>query len=120
MDKKRMVAYCGIVCTECDAFIATQAGDREALEQMAKRASEELGIPMTADDGMCDGCLATTGRQIGYCAQCAIRACAAENLVENCAHCSDYPCLKIEGFAKPGSKHRATLDAIHGKLERSA
>jgi len=116
--EERMVAYCGIVCTECDAFIATQAGDRDALEQMAKRASQEFGVPMTADDSMCDGCLASTGRQIGYCSQCAIRACGVENLVENCAHCEDFPCPKIEVFAKPGSKHRATLDGIRQTLHK--
>ena len=116
--ERRMVAYCGIVCSECDAFVATQAQDREALEKMAKRTSEEFGISMTADDAQCDGCLATTGRQIGYCGQCAIRACGADYLVENCAHCDEYACPNIEAFAKPGSKHRATLDAIHEKLLR--
>jgi hypothetical protein len=116
---KRMVAYCGIVCTECDAFIATQAEDRTALEQMAKRASEEFGMAMTVEDAMCDGCLATTGRQIGYCTQCAIRACGVDNLVENCAHCEEYACPRIEVFAKPGSKHRATLDGIREGLDKS-
>ena len=32
---KRIIAFCGLVCTECPAFIATQKDDREALEQVA-------------------------------------------------------------------------------------
>lgn len=30
---ERIVAYCGLVCTECPAHIATQADDRAALER---------------------------------------------------------------------------------------
>ena len=110
--EERIVATCGIVCSECDAYKATQSNDREALEGMAAEASKQLGIEMTADDTMCDGCLGSSGRQISYCAVCAIRACGIENLVENCAHCEDYACEKIEAFAKPGSAHRRTLDQI--------
>jgi hypothetical protein len=116
---ERIVATCGIVCSECDAYKATQSNDREALEGMAAEASKQLGVEMTADDTMCDGCLGSSGRQISYCAVCAIRACGVENLVENCAHCEDYPCEKIEAFAKPGSAHRRTLDAIRAELECS-
>ena len=29
MDK--MIAYCGLVCTDCEAYIATQANDLAAL-----------------------------------------------------------------------------------------
>lgn len=115
----RMIAYCGIVCTECDAYKATQANDIAALEQTAKKTSEEFGMELTAADMMCDGCLSTTGRQIGYCHECAIRLCAVPKQVENCAHCDDYACEKIEGFSKPGTPHRATLDEIHTSLAAS-
>jgi hypothetical protein len=114
---ERIVATCGIVCTECDAYKATQAGDQDALEAMAAEASRQLGVEMTADETMCDGCLGFSGRQITYCGVCAIRACGIENLVDNCAHCEQYACEKIEAFARPGSAHRQTLDAIRAELE---
>ncbi len=107
-----IVAHCGIVCTECDAHRATRAGDREVLARMAAEASVQLGVEMAADDMLCDGCLGASGRQIPYCAVCTIRACAMENLVENCAHCEDYACDRIDAFAPPGSAHRRTLDEI--------
>ena len=34
-----MIAYCGLVCTACPAYIATQANDRAALEQVAASES---------------------------------------------------------------------------------
>jgi len=117
--EERMVAYCGLICTECDAFIATQAENMEALERMAKEATKQLGAEMTVADAMCDGCRAATGRQIGYCHECAIRLCGVQKHIDNCAHCGDYPCEKIESFSKPGSAHRKTLDGIHASLQAS-
>jgi len=113
---EKMIAYCGLVCSECDAYKATQAEDMDALERMAKEASEQLGEEMTIADAMCDGCTATTGRQIGYCHECEIRRCAVQKHIENCAHCEDYACEKIEAFAKPGSEHRKRLDGIYVTL----
>ena len=33
MDK--IIAYCGLVCSDCSAYVATQANDQEALERVA-------------------------------------------------------------------------------------
>ena len=112
-----MIAYCGLVCTDCDAHVATQAEDMEALERMANEASKQLGMEMTVADAMCDGCRATTGRQIGYCHECEIRLCAVQRHIETCAHCDDYACEKIDGFSKPGSAHRKRLDGIWQSLQ---
>jgi hypothetical protein len=114
----RMVAYCGLICTDCEAYEATQAEDMEALTRMAKESSQQSDIEMTAADAMCDGCVATTGRRIPYCHECAIRLCAIQKHIRTCAHCDDYACEKIEAFSKPGSPRRATLDEIWSSLQR--
>jgi len=113
---ERMIGYCGLICTDCEAFKATRAEDLEALERMAKEATEQMGVEMTMADAMCDGCQAKTGRRIGYCHECAIRLCAIQRHIENCAHCDEYACEKIEGFSKAGSPQRATLDGIRSSL----
>jgi hypothetical protein len=111
MDK--MIAYCGLVCTDCDGYIATQANDLEALERVAQRAREEFGVAdATAESVQCDGCLAENGRQIGYCATCEIRACGAGRGVVNCAHCADYACETLEGFLGQVPEARETLEEI--------
>jgi len=115
--ENRMIAYCGLVCTDCDAYVATQAEDMEALTRIAKSASEQLGVEMMAADAMCDGCLSTTGRQIGYCHSCKIRQCAKAKHVENCAHCESYPCDTLSEFAAVGSPQRAVLEEIQKHLE---
>jgi hypothetical protein len=116
MDK--IIAYCGIVCTEYPAYIATQADDRGALEEVAAQWREQFNAPeITADSIVCDGCLASDGRLSGYCSTCEIRACGVKSGVVNCAHCSDYVCEKLEGFFAHASEARKILDDIrHGLM----
>ena len=114
---KRMVAHCGLVCTECEAYEATQAGDMQALKRMAQTAAEQFDMDLTAADAMCDGCVAATGRRIPYCRACEIRQCAVQKHVESCAHCTGYPCEKIDAFSPEGKPRRATLDAIRASLD---
>jgi hypothetical protein len=112
----RIIAYCGLVCTECPAYVASQADDREALERVAAQWREQFYEPrITADTVICDGCLGE-GRLSGYCSTCEIRACALERGVVNCAHCADYACEKLESFFPHASEARETLDRIRLEL----
>ena len=112
-----MIAYCGLVCTECEAYLATQARDRAALEQMAAKARDEYGVAgATAESVQCDGCLSTGSRLCGYCFECAVRTCATDRGVVNCAHCDEYACERLEAFWAMASKARTTLDGIRAGL----
>jgi hypothetical protein len=110
----RIVAYCGLVCSGCAAYTATQANDPVELERVAAQWREEFNSPeITADWILCDGCLGKNGgRWIGYCATCEIRACALERGLANCAHCAGYACAKLEGFFAHAVGARALLDEI--------
>jgi predicted small metal-binding protein len=113
----RTIAPCGLVCSDCDAYVATQANDLEALERLAQHAREAFGMEdATAETTMCDGCLADDGRQIRYCATCEIRACAMERSVVNCAHCTEYACEKLEGFFAHATEACSVLDEIRQSL----
>ena len=116
-----MIAYCGLVCTNCEAYLATQANDRLALERLAARARTEYGmLTATAENGQCDGCLSTSDRKCGYCAECAIRACGVARGAANCAHCPDYACEKLIGFFGMAPQARVTLDGLRGGLSALA
>ncbi|MDY7041501.1 MAG: DUF3795 domain-containing protein [Chloroflexota bacterium] len=115
MDK--IIAYCGLVCTDCPAYIATQANDRAALEQVAAQWREQWNAPeITTESAICDGCLGTGGRHCSHCAECDIRACGVERGVANCGHCADYACEKLEGFFGFAPGARAVLDGIRRSL----
>jgi hypothetical protein len=114
----RIVAYCGLVCTNCPAYTATQADDRAALERVAAEWREAFNAPqITADSIVCDGCLGHNGGRLsGYCLECQIRACGVERGVVNCAHCADYACEKLEGFFGHAEEARAVLDEVRRGL----
>jgi len=114
MDK--IIAYCGLVCSDCSAYVATQANDQEALERVAAQWREEYNAPnITVESVICDGCL-DGGRMCSHCAECEIRPCGVARGVANCAHCSDYACEKLEKFFGfvPGA--RDVLDEIRQSL----
>lgn len=114
---EKIIAYCGLVCSDCEAYVATQANDLDALERMAARAREEFGVPdATAESARCDGCLGDTEYKSGYCFECQIRACGVERGVVNCAHCADAVCGKLESFLVQAPQARAVLEEIRASL----
>ena len=117
MDNK-IIAYCGLVCADCPAYIATQADDHTAMERVAAQWRKMFNAPeITAESVICDGCLGTNGGRLsGYGSKCDIRACAVEQGVVNCAHCADYACDKLKGFFSHAPEARAMLDEIRRSL----
>lgn len=112
MDK--IIAYCGLNCSECPAYLATQADDLAALERVAAEWRVAFNAPeITAAGIACDGCLTSIGGRLsGYCSMCEIRACAIERNVVNCAYCADYGCEKLTGFLAHAPAAQATLEQL--------
>jgi hypothetical protein len=94
--ENKIIAYCGIVCSECDAYQATQANDMAALERVVAAWREEYKADFTAAGIACDGCLATEGSICSHCFECKTRACAFEHSVASCAYCPDFGCDTIK------------------------
>ena len=92
---EKIIAYCGIPCSECPAFIVTKSDDDEAR---AKVAAKEFESNIKPEDINCDGCLTDGDRIFNYCKICEIRQCARGKQVENCAYCEDYACEKLNNF----------------------
>ncbi len=107
MDK--MIAYCGLVCTDCPAYLATMANDEAKARETAELWSKQYGINVAVEDVWCDGCL-VEGKKCAHCAQCEIRSCGIERGVKNCGWCPDFSCAKTEGFFKMAPFARAVLE----------
>ena len=113
-----MLAFCGIECTECSAYLATQADDTAEKERVAARWRADTGEEgIDVDYVTCDGCLAFEGRLGGHCRECEIRACAVVRGVESCGHCSNYPCSNLEDVFRYAPEARERLDRIHRSLQ---
>jgi hypothetical protein len=118
MDNGKIIAFCGILCSDCPAYLATQAADDEALaKQAAEWSSDEY--PLTADDLICDGCIYEDKRAAKFCLECDVRQCALERGVENCAHCDDFPCEKLEKPWSISVDAKTTLEEIRQMLKGS-
>jgi hypothetical protein len=113
---EKMLAYCWITCTECPAFIATQNDDDARRKETAELWSKKYNVEIKPEDINCDGCLADTGRVVGYVHVCEIRKCGQEKGVENCAYCNDYGCKKLTDFFQMVPEAKANLDEIRKGL----
>ncbi len=91
---ERIVAPCGIVCTDCPAYVATLSNDLGKLKEIAKQWSSE-DRHYQAEDIVCDGCF--SDRVHAFCAECEVRGCAIQNGHRVCSLCSMYPCDRLNG-----------------------
>ena len=112
---EKMIATCGLICTECPAYVATENEDTVALEALAKTWSAEYGDTLSADDCSCTGCHSTVGPWMSHCEECDIRACGIEKHVENCAKCVEYACDRLVKFIEFVPEAKATLDGLRGE-----
>ncbi len=107
-----MIAYCGLDCEKCDAFIATANNDNELRAKLAEQWSKEYSVQMKPEDINCTGCK-SEGVKLFYCQNlCEIRKCALPRVIETCAPCSEYPCGRLDFVHKNAQQAKATLDAL--------
>ena len=111
-----IVAICGLTCTECPAFLATQNDSDEERKRVAETWSKEYNSDINPEDINCDGCLPGQSRYFQHCFECDIRACGIARGLENCAHCDDYACEKLERFLGIVPTARTKLDSIRAGL----
>jgi hypothetical protein len=107
---EKMIAYCGLVCTDCDAYKATQNHDDNLRKEVAEKWTREYNHPFKVEDINCAGCVAVSGPYIGHCDICEIRKCGQEKGVKNCGWCDAYPCDKTEDFFKMVPDAKKMLD----------
>lgn len=110
--KARIVAYCGIPCSDCPAYIATRKNDDALRRETAKKWSEMFKADIKPQDINCDGCPTDSERIFNHCRVCEIRKCGREKKVKNCAYCPEYPCQKLSAFLAQVPEAKATLEEI--------
>lgn len=109
---ERMIAFCGTVCTECPAFLATERDDDDGRKKTAELWSKQYNADIKPEDINCKGCISEGGLIFGYCNVCEIRECGREHGLRNCAYCDEYVCEKLDKFFEIAPEGKATLDEI--------
>ncbi|MFW9849724.1 MAG: DUF3795 domain-containing protein [Candidatus Thorarchaeota archaeon] len=110
-------AYCGLDCSKCGAYLAKLTDD-DLLRRKTAKSWSSVGFSVSPDEINCDGCKTSGGYNFKHCADCSVRACGIKRGVETCAHCSDYPCEKLQGKLDILSEYaRSTLESIRASLK---
>lgn len=108
----KMTAYCGLICTNCPAYLATRADDDVDRQKTAEFYAKEFELKLNPEDINCDGCLSIGGKLIGYCQSCEIRKCAKHKDMANCAECDEQPCEKLNQFHQFSPDAKAAFEAL--------
>lgn len=110
-----IIAYCGLSCTNCPAYIATQENDDAKREETAAKWSKTFGHDISPEDINCKGCHQDEV-VFDYCAKCEIRKCGQEHEIQNCAYCDKYACEKLQEFFEMAPEAEESLKRIRKDL----
>lgn len=109
---KNMIAYCGLDCETCDAYLATIHDDQALREKTAKRWAELNHAPILPEHINCEGCR-VDGMKTVYCdSLCGIRQCALKKGVTACGECQDLENCQTVGMIL--SNNPAALKNLKG------
>jgi len=109
---ENLIAYCGLDCAGCPAYIAKKNNDDELRKKTAQEWSKMFNVELKPEEINCDGC-AVVGKHIAYCENlCEMRKCAMAKKVINCAYCEDYACETLTAFLKHVPEAKQRLDEI--------
>ena len=109
---KDTIAYCGLDCEKCDAYLATINNDQALREKTAKLWAELNNAPILPEHINCEGCRAH-GIKTVYCdTLCPIRQCALKKTVTTCGDCPDMENCQTVGMVI--SNNPAALENLKG------
>lgn len=96
---KNRIAYCGLDCERCDAYIATVNDDDVLREKTAKLWSELNNAPILPEHINCCGCREDGVKTVFCDSLCDIRKCAVNKSVATCGDCADMAkCQTVGGI----------------------
>ena len=107
-----MIAYCGLDCSKCEGYLATQSNDAKQFAEVAKNWSKQFHADVKPEHVICDGCKAEK-RKSFYCANiCKITRCCLDKNYNFCIECSSFPCSDEEFVLSNAPEAKANLEKL--------
>lgn len=86
MEKKELIAPCGMDCFNCD--------DYEANITMETRIAKSIELNIPLNETGCNGCNLEKGRE-RFNVNCETYECIKDKRVNYCHECIEFPCQKL-------------------------
>ena len=110
---EKIIAKCGLICSECNACQATIQDSDELRKKTAEQWSAMFNATIDWKTINCLGCQQSDKEKLfSYCSMCEIRNCALEKGFTTCADCPDFGCNKVKEIWKHNSVARTNLEDL--------
>jgi hypothetical protein len=110
-----IIAKCGLVCSDCNAYKATIKNDDDLRKQTAREWSAMFKTDIDWKTVNCEGCQESDKEKVfSYCRVCAIRQCALEKGYATCAECADFGCEKVRAIWEHDGGAQKRLEQLRG------
>lgn len=114
---KKKLGFCGINCSECEAFIATKNNDDNLRKETAEKWSKMFNPIIKLEDINCLGCTSKSKNVFLHCTVCEFRKCGQDRKIKNCAYCTEYPCENLSKFFTQVPIAKTNLDEIRKNVK---
>lgn len=109
----KLIAFCGLDCRKCDAYIATRNNDQALREKTARLWTELNNVTILPEQINCEGCR-MDGMKTVFCSTiCEIRKCVMGKGFKSCGDCPE-----MEQCPKVGAVHAHNAEARKNLTER--
>ena len=85
----KMIAYCGLDCEHCDAYLATMNDDQELRKKTAKLWAELNNAPILPEHINCQGCRVEGVKTVFCDSMCGFRQKKKKKGIDTCGDCSE-------------------------------
>ena len=109
-----MIAYCGLDCSKCDAYLATRENNNTKRQETAIKWSQMYKAEIKTGQINCDGCK-SSGVKFFHCNNCEIRQCCSSTGVDHCAACESYICETLAGFIELAPEAGMVLEKLRSQ-----
>ncbi len=106
------IAYCGICCSACPVYLASQADNVDMKKKVLDTWSKQYNMQLSIEEISCSGCKSKGCRLFPHCERCKIRECAREKSLNYCSDCISYPCLNLEELFLQAPDAKSNLELL--------